>query len=122
MVRILFFSLLFLIACSNTPTGEIDNEERLYIGGSIEGTWRVSGMFDDGFSWFSEYSFESGRFTMQGYPPIEGEGSYVILSQDDDTFVLEMDPVNQEPYEAIFILSNDGETLEWNQQIYTRVN
>lgn len=118
----LFLLVILLIGCQSTPeTTQVELEQRETTQ-DIEGTWRVSGMFDDGFSWFSEYTFDDGSFRMQGYPPIDKEGTYTILSEDGNTFLVEIYPNEQDPYEASFTVAEDGSTLEWNQQIYTRVN
>jgi len=76
----LLFLVLSSLACSLIIT---DSNEQF-----IQGKWSRSGSAD-GFAWYSNYTFNRGSFTIDGYPPLKQSGSYRILSSSGDTVVLE---------------------------------
>ncbi len=74
------FLILSSLACSLIIT---DSNEQF-----IQGKWSQSGSAD-GFAWYSNYTFDRGSFTIDGYPPLRQSGSYRIVSSSGDTLVLE---------------------------------
>ena len=54
----------------------------------IQGKWSQSGS-SGGFAWYSNYTFDRGSFTLDGYPPLKQSGSYRLVSSKGDTLVLE---------------------------------
>ena len=54
----------------------------------IQGKWSQSGS-DGGFAWYSNYTFNRGSFTIDGYPPLRQSGSYRIINSSGDTLALE---------------------------------
>jgi hypothetical protein len=72
--------ILSSLACSLFIT---DSNEQF-----IQGKWSQSGAAD-GFAWYSNYTFDRGSFTIEGYPPLKQSGSYRLVSSSGDTIVLE---------------------------------
>jgi hypothetical protein len=82
----LFLSILLIsvIGFSFAPARVADSDENL-----IQGTWRLDGN-NAGHSWFLEWTFEQGKFTLKGYPPLFQEGSYRIIKTDGSKLTLEL--------------------------------
>jgi len=83
----LLLSLFFiaLISFSSAPArSSTDADEKL-----IQGTWRLEGS-NNGHSWFLEWKFEHGKFTLKGYPPLYQEGSYKIVKTDGNKLTIEL--------------------------------
>lgn len=83
----LFLSLFFitLVSFSLAPAlSSEDANEKL-----IQGTWRLEGS-NNGHSWFLEWTFTEGKFTLKGYPPLFQEGSYKIIKTDGNKLTLEL--------------------------------
>ncbi|MBI5052173.1 MAG: hypothetical protein HZB52_02775 [Chloroflexi bacterium] len=76
----LLFLILSSLACSLIIT---DANEQF-----LQGKWSQSGSAD-GFAWYSNYTFDRGSFTIDGYPPLKQSGSYRLVSSSGDTLVLE---------------------------------
>ena len=74
--------ILSLLACSLIIT---DANEQF-----IQGKWSQSGSAY-GFALYSNYTFNRGLFTIEGYPPLKQSGSYRVVSSSGDTLVLEFD-------------------------------
>jgi hypothetical protein len=72
MKIILSLLLIALVGVSTVRAHVTDSDER-----QIQGTWRLEGS-SGGHSWFLEWTFAEGRFTLKGYPPLFQEGSYRI--------------------------------------------
>jgi hypothetical protein len=83
----LILSLLFiaLIGFSSAPARSTSPDDSL-----IQGTWRLEGNDGKGHSWFLEWTFENGKFTLKGYPPLYQEGSYRIIKTDGSKLTLEL--------------------------------
>ncbi|MEK7441384.1 MAG: hypothetical protein AAB571_11550 [Chloroflexota bacterium] len=81
-IRLAALSLLIFssLACSLIIT---DANEQF-----IQGKWSQSGSAD-GFAWYSNYTFNRGSFTIDGYPPLKQSGSYRIINSSGDTILLE---------------------------------
>lgn len=83
------FILLFAIACSSI-FGLMHSENEKF----IQGKWQVAGEHNSekgvGQSWFLEWEFENGRFTQNGYPPLQQEGNYKIIEDRNDTIKLKL--------------------------------
>ncbi|HUQ34217.1 MAG TPA: hypothetical protein VM095_18995 [Pyrinomonadaceae bacterium] len=56
----------------------------------IQGTWHFEGNDGGGHSWYLEWTFEQGKFTLKGYPPLYQEGSYRIIKSVGDKLTLEL--------------------------------
>jgi hypothetical protein len=82
----LFLSLIFiaLIGFSFAPARAPDSAEK-----QIQGKWYLEGK-NGNISWFLEWTFEQGKFTLKGYPPLYQEGSYRIIRTDGDKLTLEL--------------------------------
>ena len=73
--------LASLLASARSPK---TNEE------IIQGTWRLTGQNDPRHSWYLEWTFDQGKFTLQGYPPLAQQGKYKIVKNDDNKMTLEL--------------------------------
>jgi hypothetical protein len=82
----LFLSLLFivLVGFSFAPARTTDSDEQ-----QIQSTWRFEGT-NGCHSWFLEWKFEQGKFTLKGYPPLYQEGSYRIIKTEGSKLTLEL--------------------------------
>ena len=56
----------------------------------IQGTWRLTGQHDTKHSWYLEWTFDQGKFTLQGYPPLSQAGKYRIINTDGNKMTLEL--------------------------------
>lgn len=57
----------------------------------IQGTWRATGTDPSGrHGWFQEWTFDKGKFTETGYPPLEQKGSYRVLKSRGNRLTLEL--------------------------------
>lgn len=79
----LFLSLA-LAALVAFPFAAGENEKLM------QGTWRLSGMNDATHSWFLEWTFDQGKFTLDGYPPLHQEGKYRVLNEQGAKLTLEL--------------------------------
>jgi hypothetical protein len=70
------------LACATLAMGE---NERF-----IQGTWTQGTDNGDGHGTYLELRFEAGRFTMQGYPPLEQSGRYRVTGSEGDLLTLEL--------------------------------
>ncbi len=89
----------------------------------FEGTWQASGG-DQEFAWDINYTFTWGTYSFEGYPPISGGGTYTIVSVEDDHYIVELNPYDEESGGsslADFRVSEDGKTLDWGGSNYSRV-
>jgi hypothetical protein len=79
--------LLFiaLAGVTSAPARIKDSDEQ-----QIQGTWRLEGNDGRGHSWFLEWTFTQGKFTLKGYPPLFQEGSYRITKTGHGTLALEL--------------------------------
>ena len=81
--------LLAVLACAAVAASHrataADSAEQF-----MQGTWRLSGMNDATHSWFLEWTFDHGKFTLDGYPPLHQEGKYRILKQRGNKLTLEL--------------------------------
>jgi len=81
--------LLIMLACSALAVSPrataTDSAEQF-----VQGTWRLSGMNDATHSWFLEWTFDHGKFTLDGYPPLHQEGKYRVLKQQGNKLTLEL--------------------------------
>lgn len=86
MKLFLSFFIIALISFSSAPARNpiTDANEKL-----IQGTWRLEGN-NNGHSWFLEWTFEQGKFTLKGYPPLYQEGSYKIVQTDGQKLTVEL--------------------------------
>lgn len=84
----LFLSLFLitLISFSLTPAHSPADEANEKL---IQGTWRLEGR-NGKLSWFLEWTFAEGKFTLKGYPPLFQEGSYKIVKTEGDKLTLEL--------------------------------
>ena len=82
----LFLSLIFiaLIGFSFAPGRAADSTEK-----QIQGKWYLEGK-NGNISWFLEWTFEQGKFTLKGYPPLYQEGSYRIIKTDGNKLTIEL--------------------------------
>jgi hypothetical protein len=82
----LFLSLLFiaLIGFSFAPARVVDSDEQL-----IQGMWRLEGS-NGRLSWFLEWTFMDGKFSLHGYPPLNQEGRYRITKTGAGRLTLEL--------------------------------
>ena len=56
----------------------------------MQGTWRLSGMNDATHGWFLEWTFDHGKFNLDGYPPLHHEGKYRVLKEQGNKLTLEL--------------------------------
>ena len=56
----------------------------------IQGTWRLTGQNDPRHSWYLEWTFDQGKFTLRGYPPLAQDGKYRIVKNDKNKLTLEL--------------------------------
>ncbi len=80
-----FVVFLFLIFSSLACSWIITDPNEQF----IQGKWSQSGSAD-GFAWYSNFTFNRGSFTVEGYPPLKQSGSYRILNSKGDTIELEL--------------------------------
>jgi len=82
----LFLALFFiaLVGFSSAPARSKNSDDQ-----QIQGTWRLDGN-NGGHSWFLEWTFERGKFTLRGYPPLLQEGSYRITKTEGNKLTLEL--------------------------------
>lgn len=80
----LFFITLISFSSAPAPSSEEEANEKL-----IQGTWRLEGN-NGGHSWFLEWTFAEGKFTLKGYPPLYQEGSYKIVKTDGNKLTIEL--------------------------------
>ena len=83
----LFLSLLIffsLVGFSFAPKRAPDSDEK-----QIQGAWRLTGS-NGRHAWFLEWTFEQGKFTLKGYPPLYREGSYRIIKTEGSKLTLEL--------------------------------
>lgn len=84
--------LLALLACSalvaaHAPRSTAADSAEHF----IQGTWRASGTDPSGrHGWFQEWTFDNGKFTETGYPPLEQKGSYRVLKSQGNRLTLEL--------------------------------
>jgi len=91
-MKLIRTTLLALLACSAVAfpapraRSAADSAERF-----IQGTWRAEGTDPSGrHGWFQEWTFENGKFTETGYPPLEQKGSYRVLKSQGNRLTLEL--------------------------------
>lgn len=82
LILSLFFIALAGISSAAASAPEADEKQ-------IQGTWRIEGS-NNGHSWFLEWNFEQGKFTLKGYPPLYQEGSYKIVNTDGNKLTIEL--------------------------------
>jgi hypothetical protein len=119
----LFLSLFFvaLSSLSPAPTApNLDAEEK-----TIQGTWRLAGT-NGRHSWFLEWTFDAGKFKLQGYPPLYQEGSYRIVKTDGNKLTLELydqkGNFGTEPSQIEILVNKAGDRLKIKgQEPFTRV-
>jgi major membrane immunogen (membrane-anchored lipoprotein) len=93
-------SVFLLVGCGKDTTTPID------------GTWSASGE-NDGYAWKISYSFESGHYVIDGYPPIHDEGTFSLIESETNTYEVTLTP-DEEPdsvYTVNATLAEDGEAL-----------
>ena len=56
----------------------------------MQGTWRLTGTNDARHSWFLEWTFDQGKFNLDGYPPLHQEGKYRVLKEQGNKLTLEL--------------------------------
>lgn len=57
----------------------------------VQGTWVVEGSGDGKSSTgYLEWTFDNGKFTLNGYPQVHQEGSYRIINNRGDKLTLEL--------------------------------
>ena len=79
---LIIVALASLLAFAHSP--KKTNEE------IIQGTWRLTGQNDPRHSWYLEWTFNQGKFTLQGYPPLAQQGKYKIVKNDKNKMTLEL--------------------------------
>lgn len=81
--------LLVVLACSALAAARYaaaaDSAEQF-----MQGTWRLSGMNDATHSWYLEWTFDHGTFTLDGYPPLHQEGKYRVVKEQGNRLTLEL--------------------------------
>jgi major membrane immunogen (membrane-anchored lipoprotein) len=89
-VKTLLAILLFLLIGFSQTGGvrsacaEVSNEE------FIQGTWRLTGQNDPKHSWYLEWTFDHGKFRLDGYPPLHQSGNYRVLKTEGAKMTLEL--------------------------------
>ncbi len=86
----------------------------------FEGTWFAGGeSTQENPSWYKNYTFEKGTYKVEGYPPISEVGTYKVLSENENSFELELN--NDSGISNLNLnLSKDGSTLEINGTEFIR--
>ncbi len=83
------FLLVFMLAFMGATNGSAQKQsvsEQI-----MQGTWLVEGSGDGkSATGYLEWSFDNGRFTLNGYPQVHQEGSYRILKSRGDKLTLEL--------------------------------
>ena len=79
MKFLLPLALVALVAC---PFAAGENEKLM------QGTWRLTGSTGT-HGWFLEWTFDQGRFNLDGYPPLHQEGKYRVLKEEGAKLTLE---------------------------------
>ena len=95
----------------------------------FDGKWYTSGILEDNneynFGWYIEYTFDHHMYSMKGYPPIARQGTYKVLSQEGETYKIEItyrdSDTNEERIDTM-VLSYNGETITINGTEFTRQN
>jgi hypothetical protein len=85
MKLILPLLLIALVGFSSSLAVSPDAPEQ-----QIQGTWHLEGNDGRGHSWFLEWTFEQGKFTLKGYPPLYQEGQYRIIKIEGTKLTLEL--------------------------------
>ncbi len=81
---ILMFISSFVVACAEvgSPTAQAEQQ--------IQGRWSFSEEVDEDFHASYSYTFEDGLVRFSGYPPLEWNGRYRILSAENNLITLEL--------------------------------
>jgi hypothetical protein len=115
MTRLTYLPLALLLTLFLTACGPTDPNEKF-----IQGTWMAAGDLGEGHSWYLEWTFENGKFSVEGYPPLTQTGDYKVTKSEGTTLTLEL--TNQEgdwptdDTEIIVIIDPDNQTLTIDNQ------
>jgi hypothetical protein len=82
-------SLALLLAVFLAACGPADPNEAF-----IQGTWMAAGDQGEGHSWYIQWTFDNGKFHVEGYPPLVQNGNYSVVASQDSTLTLQL--TNQE--------------------------
>jgi hypothetical protein len=85
MAALLFLLIGLSQAGGVTPVYAEDFNEEF-----IQGTWRLTGQNDPKHSWYLEWTFDHGKFKLDGYPPLHQSGNYRVLKTEGSKMRLEL--------------------------------
>jgi hypothetical protein len=55
----------------------------------MQGAWRLTGT-NGAHGWYLEWTFDHGKFKLDGYPPLHQEGKYRVVKEEGDKLTLEL--------------------------------
>jgi hypothetical protein len=77
---------------------------------TIQGSWR----WEDEKSYLT-WTFRSGTFSIEGYPPLRQDGSYQVVSTSEDTIVLHLydrrGNLSTDPADLTIAIARDGQDV-----------
>ena len=125
-MKTLLAILLFLLIGGSqagrvsSACAEVSNEE------FIQGTWRLTGQNDPQHSWYLEWTFDHGKFRLDGYPPLHQSGNYRVLKTEGPKMTLELyeqkGELGTENSQVELVIDRDKGTLTVRDQgPFTRV-
>ena len=85
MKFILSLIFIVLVGFSFATARVTDSDEKV-----IQGMWHLEGNDGRGLSWFLEWTFMDGKFSLHGYPPLNQEGRYRIIKTEGHKLTLEL--------------------------------
>ena len=78
----------------------------------IDGDWSISGGEGEE-SWYTNFSFHNGNYSIDGYPPLYEAGTYAVEADTTSTYTIQFEPTTEiEPYSKTVRISEDGQTFE----------
>jgi hypothetical protein len=100
-VKLMLLAVLACAALAAVPRATATDSAEQF----MQGTWRLTGMNDATHRWFLEWTFDHGKFNLDGYPPLHQEGKYRVLKEQGNKLTLEL-------YEQQGNFGTDNEKLE----------
>jgi hypothetical protein len=85
-IAVLLFLLIGITQAVGASTARLEDSNEEF----IQGTWRLTGQNDPQHSWYLEWTFDHGKFTLDGYPPLHQTGNYRVLKTEGAKMALEL--------------------------------
>lgn len=92
----------------------------------LDGVWEAAGNIggediDSQFSWYLEYTFKGNSYELNGYPPINENGSLEYLEVKENKYTIKITPSNSEP-EIITVLKFGDDSLTFSGNTFYQVH